>query len=126
MIAGDGWGTIAVPVIEAYPATAVIFVGSLLTLVFGVLNLIVAVVVDTFAECRERDVLNLAEEMETDIEMDKRLGSGERGLGRLFEVVEAVFKPLSSGFRMKQVVFDGLRWQRFRFRYPCKNPSLGP
>ena len=35
VIAGDGWGTIAVPVIEAYPATAVIFVGSLLTLVFG-------------------------------------------------------------------------------------------
>ena len=30
------------PVIEAYPGTAFIFVGSLLTLVFGVLNLIVA------------------------------------------------------------------------------------
>ena len=29
--------------LEAYPATACIFVGSLLTLVFGVLNLIVAV-----------------------------------------------------------------------------------
>ena len=35
VIAGDSWGHIAVPVIEAYPATAVIFVGSLLTLVFG-------------------------------------------------------------------------------------------
>jgi len=44
VIAGDSWGTIAVPVIEAYPATAIIWVGSLLTLVFGVLNLIVAVV----------------------------------------------------------------------------------
>ncbi|CAJ1348644.1 unnamed protein product, partial [Effrenium voratum] len=43
VIAGDSWGRIAVPVIEAYPATACIFVGSLLTLVFGVLNLIVAV-----------------------------------------------------------------------------------
>ena len=42
VIAGDSWGTIAVPVIEAYPGTAFIFVGSLLTLVFGVLNLIVA------------------------------------------------------------------------------------
>ncbi|CAJ1362791.1 unnamed protein product, partial [Effrenium voratum] len=61
VIAGDSWGTIAIPVIEAYPGTAFIFVGSLLTLVFGVLNLIVAVVVDTFAEARERDVLNLAE-----------------------------------------------------------------
>ena len=44
VIAGDSWGEIAVPMIEQYPATAVIFMGSLLTLVFGVLNLIVAVV----------------------------------------------------------------------------------
>eukprot|EP00438_Fugacium_kawagutii_P034345 Skav216700 [mRNA] locus=scaffold91:344794:345251:+ [translate_table: standard] len=43
VIAGDSWGTIAVPVIEAYPGTAFIFVGSMLSLVFGVLNLIVAV-----------------------------------------------------------------------------------
>ena len=42
VIAGDSWGQIAVPVIQEHPATAIIFVGSLLTLVFGVLNLIVA------------------------------------------------------------------------------------
>lgn len=41
VIAGDGWGEIAVPVIHEHPGTAFIFVGSLLTLVFGVLNLIV-------------------------------------------------------------------------------------
>ena len=63
VIAGDGWGEIAVPVIEAHPGTALIFMGAYLTIVFGVLNLIVAVVVDTFADARERDVLNLAEEM---------------------------------------------------------------
>ncbi|CAE7619191.1 RH47, partial [Symbiodinium sp. CCMP2456] len=96
VIAGDSWGRIAVPVIEAYPATAIIFVGSLLTLVFGVLNLIVAVVVDTFAEARQKDVQNLAEEMETDIEMDKKFlqkifdrvdedGSGELTLSELIE-----------------------------------------
>ena len=39
VIAGDSWGQVAVPVIEAYPGTAVIFVGSLLSLVFGVLPL---------------------------------------------------------------------------------------
>lgn len=72
VIAGDSWGRIAVPVIEAYPATAIIFVGSQLTLVFGVLNLIVAVVVDTFADSRDRDILNLAEEMEQDRESDKQ------------------------------------------------------
>eukprot|EP00435_Cladocopium_sp_Y103_P000658 s3421_g1.t1 len=71
VIAGDSWGRVAVPVIEAYPATSIIFVGSQLTLVFGVLNLIVAVVVDTFADSRDRDILNLAEEMEQDLESDK-------------------------------------------------------
>lgn len=96
VIAGDSWGRIAVPLIEAYPATGIIFVGSLLTLVFGVLQLIVAVVVDTFAEKRERDVLNRAEEMENDIEEDKRFlqrifdrvdedGSGELTLEELIE-----------------------------------------
>lgn len=72
VIAGDSWGEIAVPVIQAYPATAIIFVGSQLTLVFGVLNLIVAVVVDTFAEARAHDVLNLAEEMEQEMVTDKK------------------------------------------------------
>jgi len=96
VIAGDSWGQIAVPVITAYPATAIIFVGSLLTLVFGVLNLIVAVVVDTFADARDRDILNLAEEMEQDVEADKKFlekmfnridkeGSGQLSLEQLVE-----------------------------------------
>lgn len=42
VIAGDSWGQVAVPVIEHSPATAIIFCGSLMTLVFGVLNMIVA------------------------------------------------------------------------------------
>ena len=41
--------------------------GSLLTLVFGVLNLIVAVVVDTFADARLSDVKNLAEAPRLDL-----------------------------------------------------------
>ena len=72
VIAGDGWGRVAVPVIQQNPWTAVLFVGSLLTLVFGVLNIIIAVVVDTFAEARQNDVQNLAEEMESDLEKNKK------------------------------------------------------
>ncbi|CAE8674162.1 unnamed protein product [Polarella glacialis] len=72
IIAGDSWGKLAVPVIEAHPWTAIIFVGSLLTITFGVLNMIVAVVVDTFAEHRQKDVMNLAEELDADAEVDKR------------------------------------------------------
>ncbi|CAE8677715.1 unnamed protein product [Polarella glacialis] len=72
IIAGDSWGELAVPVIEAHPWTAIIFIGSLLTLVFGVLNLIVAVVIDTYAEHRQKDVINLAQELDADAEEDRR------------------------------------------------------
>ncbi|CAJ1370888.1 unnamed protein product [Effrenium voratum] len=96
VIAGDGWGHIAVPVLEAYPLTGFIFIGSLLTLVFGVLNLIVAVVVDTFAEFRARDVMKLAEEMDENFETDRKFlqkvfnrmdkeGKGELTLDELVE-----------------------------------------
>lgn len=82
VIAGDSWGLIAVPVIEDHPGTAIIFVGSQLTLVFGVLNLIVAVVVDTFAESRAHDVLNLAEELEQEMASDKK------SLQKMFERID--------------------------------------
>lgn len=96
VIAGDSWGKIAIPVIQRHPATAIIFVGSLLTLVFGVLNLIVAVVVDTFADARINDVQSLAEEMEEDLQYDRQIlanlfaridkdGSGELSLPELME-----------------------------------------
>ena len=83
VIAGDSWGEIAVPVIEANPATAIIFCGSLLTLVFGVLNMVVAVVVDGFAEGRQNDVLNLAEDLEFDHQVDKK------NLSRIFDRLDA-------------------------------------
>lgn len=72
VVAGDSWGLIAMPVIQDHPATAIIFVGSLLTLVFGVLQLMVAVVVDTFAEVRENDVVNLAAELEHSLKNDRK------------------------------------------------------
>ena len=40
VVAGDSWGDVAVPLIEHHPWLATgIFVGSHLTIVFGVLNL---------------------------------------------------------------------------------------
>ncbi|CAE7294204.1 unnamed protein product [Symbiodinium sp. CCMP2592] len=72
VVAGDSWGEIAVPVIQLHPETAIIFVGSSLTLVFGVLNLIVAVIVDTFAEARSNEFDDLAEELNDDVEYDRK------------------------------------------------------
>jgi len=114
VIAGDSWGQVAVPVMENHPATAIIWVGSQLTLVFGVLNLIVAVVVDTFADARDRDILNLAEEMEHDLEADKlyleRMFDriDEAGAGRLSleELVEGARKDYEFQSRLRVMDID--------------------
>ncbi|CAJ1339801.1 unnamed protein product [Effrenium voratum] len=114
VIAGDSWGQIAVPVIQHYPATGLIFVGSLLTLVFGVLNLIVAVVVDQFADARQNDVENLAEEMEEDIESDKKALAklfariDEDGSGQLTleELIEGARKDAAFHSRLRVMDID--------------------
>jgi len=72
IVAGDSWGKLAIPIIEANPWTAIIFVMSLLTMAFGVLNLGLAVVVDSFAETRSRDVTLLAKEMERHEAQEKK------------------------------------------------------
>eukprot|EP00930_Biecheleria_cincta_P006997 TRINITY_DN108134_c0_g1_i1.p1 TRINITY_DN108134_c0_g1~~TRINITY_DN108134_c0_g1_i1.p1 ORF type:complete len:432 (+),score=77.71 TRINITY_DN108134_c0_g1_i1:35-1297(+) len=69
-ITGDSWGQVAIPVIESHPYTAIIFMGAQVTLVFGVLNLVVAVVVDSAAEQRATDISAVAEEMELDSKED--------------------------------------------------------
>lgn len=102
VIAGDGWGEIAVPVIQEHPGTAIIFVGSLLTLVFGVVNLIVAVVVDTFADARQNDVQNLAEEMEDEIEHDRK------ALAKLFARID---KDKSGQLTLHELI-EGARHDR--------------
>eukprot|EP00435_Cladocopium_sp_Y103_P053322 s374_g17.t1 len=86
VVAGDSWGQIAVPVIQENPGTLIVFIGSLVTLVFGVLNVIVAVVVDTFADARQRDVQNLAEELDDDIIADKNLG---KDLQKIFNRIDS-------------------------------------
>lgn len=114
VIAGDSWGLIAVPVIQAYPATAFIFIGSQVTLVFGVLNLIVAVVVDTFAEARQRDILNLAEELEYDFEKDRkflqkvfdRMDADGSGLVTFEELVEGARRDPEFQSRLRVMDID--------------------
>ena len=43
VIVGDDWGEVALPVINNFPWSAALLVGAYLTIVFGVLNLIIAV-----------------------------------------------------------------------------------
>jgi len=82
IVAEDDWGRMSLPVIEKYPWTAVIFVGSLITLVFGMLNLIVAVIVDAFAEVRASDVKSRSKELQKDQLKE------QRSLERMFTSVD--------------------------------------
>jgi len=82
VVAGDSWGQMAIPVIEKHPWTAIFFAGSLMTLIFGILNLVVAVIVDTFAEQRENDMGARA------AEMDKREQQDKQVLTRIFEKID--------------------------------------
>lgn len=111
-IAGDSWAAIAVPVIRYSPPLAVLFMGSSLTIVYGILNLVVAVVVDTFAEQREKDEKMLAQEMEENLQADviffKRIfanidedGSGDISLDELKRGAES-----QAEFRSRLRVMD--------------------
>lgn len=109
VVAGDSWGMIAIPCIEAEAWTAVIFVGSQMSLVFGVLSIIVAVIVDTFADTRANDLGKRAKEME---QIEKR----EKGeLLRLFRQIDTdhsgalSFEELKEGARRIPEFSDWLR-----------------
>lgn len=82
VIAGEKWGKMAVPLIEDYPWLALIFTGSLMTLGFGVLNLIIAVIVDTCAENRAKDVHNMAQELDSQ-EIEQK-----QALKKIFEKID--------------------------------------
>lgn len=64
IVSGDGWCDLARPLIMKHPWTAVLFIGVIFTMVFGMLNLITAVIVDTAAQAREADVLHMAAQKE--------------------------------------------------------------
>eukprot|EP00746_Dinoflagellata_sp_MGD_P155709 gnl/MRDRNA2_/MRDRNA2_85522_c0_seq1.p1 gnl/MRDRNA2_/MRDRNA2_85522_c0~~gnl/MRDRNA2_/MRDRNA2_85522_c0_seq1.p1 ORF type:complete len:552 (+),score=84.86 gnl/MRDRNA2_/MRDRNA2_85522_c0_seq1:84-1658(+) len=64
IISGDGWSTLGRPLIEAHPWTVVVFLGVIFTLMFGLLNLVTAVMVDSAAKGRQADMAFLAQEKE--------------------------------------------------------------
>jgi len=55
VVAGDSWGLIAVPVIEKEPWTALVLAVIVITVSLGVMNLILAIIVERATEAREMD-----------------------------------------------------------------------
>eukprot|EP00929_Paragymnodinium_shiwhaense_P002756 TRINITY_DN10303_c0_g1_i4.p1 TRINITY_DN10303_c0_g1~~TRINITY_DN10303_c0_g1_i4.p1 ORF type:complete len:641 (+),score=119.96 TRINITY_DN10303_c0_g1_i4:223-2145(+) len=97
VLAGDSWGIYAMPIIEEAPATAIVLCGALLSLSFGIMQLITAVVVDTFADLRKMDVNGLAEELEAEEKHEKKF------LFQMFAAIDSdssgrvTYEELSSG-----------------------------
>lgn len=60
IMSGDGWGTIARPVIERHPWTAIIFVGVIFTMSLGLLNVLIAVMCENAAAGRIADTSMMA------------------------------------------------------------------
>jgi len=83
MLAGDSWGKVAMPVIRRQPYTAAIFVGALVSVMYGILNLVVAVIVDAAMEQREKDITTLAADLDYELEEDLK------HLGQMFKKVDA-------------------------------------
>eukprot|EP00929_Paragymnodinium_shiwhaense_P010626 TRINITY_DN11542_c0_g1_i1.p1 TRINITY_DN11542_c0_g1~~TRINITY_DN11542_c0_g1_i1.p1 ORF type:complete len:871 (-),score=212.88 TRINITY_DN11542_c0_g1_i1:342-2954(-) len=82
VLAGDSWGLLALPILEDTPYTAIIFVGVLLTILFGVMQMITAVVVDTFADLRKNDVNSLVQEIDAEEVQEKKL------LAKIFDKID--------------------------------------
>jgi len=61
IVAGDSWGEVTVPIIEAYPLTSVFFVAVLVSVGLAILNLILAVIVDK-ADDAKQDSLRISVE----------------------------------------------------------------
>jgi hypothetical protein len=56
IVAGDSWGLVSVPVIEKRPEYTIIFICIVVSVSLGVMNLILAVIVESAAEARESDL----------------------------------------------------------------------
>eukprot|EP00929_Paragymnodinium_shiwhaense_P061945 TRINITY_DN30936_c0_g4_i1.p1 TRINITY_DN30936_c0_g4~~TRINITY_DN30936_c0_g4_i1.p1 ORF type:complete len:748 (+),score=163.96 TRINITY_DN30936_c0_g4_i1:240-2483(+) len=109
VFAGDSWGLLAIPIMERSPGTSFIFCGVVLTLTYGIMQLITAVVVDSFGDLRKLDVNTLAAEIEAEEKQEKE------ALMRIFQKVDAdnsgevTFEELAQGATKVKELQDWLR-----------------
>jgi len=109
IVAGDSWGMISIPVIEEAPWTATMMVAIVITVSLGVMNLILAVIVERATEARQNDVENTLKEKEKERKNQKmKLASmcaemDRTGLGLM------TFEDLRIGFETHLEFRDLLR-----------------
>jgi len=74
ILAGDSWGQVTIPIIEAYPITAVYFLFVFMCISMAIMNMILGVVVDAMLQARKEFEADLAaESMMTKMELQNHL-----------------------------------------------------
>jgi len=82
ILAGDSWGQVSVPIIERHPWTAVFFTAVLVSVNLAILNLILAVIVESAQEARQNDLHTLA------VARDRAFVEAKRRLVELCETMD--------------------------------------
>merc|ERR1719265_2232526 len=98
IVSGDGWSLIARPIISHNPWTALLFLGLILTMSFGLLNVLVAVMVENAQQGRQQETHMLALEREEQkiraqhvlLKMCEKLDTDNSGQVSLEEMKDAV------------------------------------
>eukprot|EP00930_Biecheleria_cincta_P065987 TRINITY_DN5193_c0_g1_i2.p1 TRINITY_DN5193_c0_g1~~TRINITY_DN5193_c0_g1_i2.p1 ORF type:complete len:720 (-),score=116.83 TRINITY_DN5193_c0_g1_i2:96-2129(-) len=107
---GEDFGLLAEPLMLELPWSAILLMGSMLSVVYGILNLVVAVVVDEFAERRANDYMARADEMDDELKTDIQR------LNKIFHMVdedgsgEVSLEELQSGAKRVPEFRNTLRW----------------
>jgi hypothetical protein len=82
LVAGDGWGEVCVPISEAYPWTFIFFLAVVTSVSLALLNLILAVIVDSAAQARSESEHDLAAMKEAEFKKQKK------HLTRIFQALD--------------------------------------
>eukprot|EP00931_Biecheleriopsis_adriatica_P006604 TRINITY_DN10798_c0_g1_i2.p1 TRINITY_DN10798_c0_g1~~TRINITY_DN10798_c0_g1_i2.p1 ORF type:complete len:542 (-),score=114.71 TRINITY_DN10798_c0_g1_i2:146-1771(-) len=96
LVAGDSWGACAIPLIQASPASFIVFAGALVTIQLGFTNLILAVIVERAQEAHER---GKAEEVAQVSRQRDAAGS------RLMEICEEIDVDGDGKLTLKELMF---------------------
>merc|ERR1712232_1172097 len=71
IVAGDSWGVVTLPIIEAHPWTAVFFVSVLVSIQLGLMNLILSVIVDKAQQAHADDARFVLQQRQEEFERAK-------------------------------------------------------
>eukprot|EP00930_Biecheleria_cincta_P060971 TRINITY_DN46538_c0_g1_i1.p1 TRINITY_DN46538_c0_g1~~TRINITY_DN46538_c0_g1_i1.p1 ORF type:complete len:599 (-),score=67.44 TRINITY_DN46538_c0_g1_i1:434-2230(-) len=95
VVAGDSWGQVTIPVMERYPWTGPFFLLIVVTIQFGILNLILVSIVDQANKCSTEDAQFQAREKQEEYEAARV---------KLLEVCEAIDTDKSGEISLQELM----------------------